>query len=82
VQADSLPERVANMYSPELYARTMMEVRKDHPDFHVTLGDDFSVAALQTVLTQDKVDQVYINQRSYLGMDGASAPIFLVAGGH
>jgi hypothetical protein len=82
VQADSHPERVANMYSPELYARAMMEVRKDHPDFYVTLGDDFSVDALQTVLTPNKVDQVYINQRSYLGMDGASAPIFLVAGGH
>ena len=82
VQADSHPERVANMYSPELYARAMMEVRKDHPDFYVTLGDDFSVDELRTVLTPNKVDQVYINQRSYLGMDGASAPIFLVAGGH
>ncbi len=70
VQADSHPERVANMYSPELYARAMMEVRKDHPDFYITLGDDFSVDALQTVLTPNKVDQVYINQRSYLGMDG------------
>ena len=82
VQADSHPERVANMYNPELYARTMMDVQKDHPDFYVTLGDDFSVDQLQTVLTPTKVDQVYINQRSYLGMDGASAPIFLVAGGH
>src|SRR5215213_3403897 len=81
VQADSHPERVANMYSPELYARAMMEVRKDHPDFYITLGDDFSVDELRTVLTPNKVDQVYINQRRYLGMDGASAPVFLVAGG-
>jgi hypothetical protein len=82
VQADSHPERVANMYNSELYKRTMAEVKKEHPDFYITLGDDFSVDQLNTVLTPTKVDQVYINQRGYLGMDGASAPIFLVAGGH
>jgi len=82
VQADSHPERVTNMFDTDLYGRTMAEVRKEHPDFFVTLGDDFSIDQLSTPVTPITVDQVYINQRHYLGVDGASTPIFLVAGGH
>jgi hypothetical protein len=82
VQADSHPERTANMFQADLYARTMANVRKDRPDFFVTLGDDFSIDQLNSVVTPITVEQVYINQRNYLGMDGASTPVFLVAGGH
>lgn len=81
VQADSHPER-KNMFDADLYARTMAEVRKDHPDFYVTLGDDFSIDQLQKVVTPEVVAQVYINQRQYLGMAGGSTPVFLVNGGH
>lgn len=82
VQADSHPERVKNMFDAMLYARTMAEVRKEHPDFYVTLGDDFSIDQLQVKVTPPVVSQVYINQRQFLGMDGSSAPVFLVNGGH
>lgn len=82
VQADSHPERTGNMFHADLYNRTMAEVRKEHPDFYITLGDDFSIDQLSTQVTPVTVDQVYINQRHYLGMDGASTPVFLVAGGH
>jgi Calcineurin-like phosphoesterase len=82
VQADSHPERVKNMFDSMLYARTMAEVKKDHPDFYVTLGDDFSIDRFQKAVTPEVVAQVYINQRQYLGMDGSAAPIFLVNGGH
>jgi len=46
VQGDSHPERLGRMYRPELYQRTMENVRKDRPDFYVLLGDDFSVDPL------------------------------------
>ncbi len=81
VQADSHPER-KNMFEASLYAATMAEVRKEKPDFYITLGDDFSVDQLNKTVTPQVVSQVYINQRKYLGMDGSSTPIFLVAGGH
>lgn len=83
VQADSHPERVKNMFDATLYARTMASVRKDNADFYITLGDDFSIDQLKTAEpTRQMVSQVYINQRDYLGMAGASVPIFLVNGGH
>ncbi len=83
VQADSHPER-KNMFDPELYRRTMANVRKDQPDFYITLGDDFSIDQLggMAPLSPQIVSQVYINQRPYLSQDGAAAPIFLVNGNH
>ena len=83
VQADSHPER-KNMFDAELYKRTMANVRKDQPDFYITLGDDFSIDQLggMAPLSPQIVSQVYINQRPYLGQDGAATPIFLVNGNH
>ena len=83
VQADSHPER-KNMFDAELYKRTMANVRKDQPDFYITLGDDFSIDQLggMAPLSPSIVSQVYINQRPYLGTEGAATPIFLVNGNH
>ncbi len=82
VQSDSHPERLVRMFDAELYARTMASVRKDKPDFYITMGDDFSVDEMKEPLTPVNVAQIYINQRKYLGMDGSSTPIFLVNGNH
>ncbi len=83
VQADSHPERNGRMFIAELYARTMENVKKDRPDFFVSLGDDFSIdRGIQGKITAEKVNQVYINQRPYMGESGTSAPIFLVNGSH
>ncbi len=82
VQADSHPERVVRMFDAELYARTMASVRKDHPDFYVSLGDDFSIDEMKGTITPERVAQVYIEQRPYMGMAGTGAPIFLVNGNH
>ena len=82
VQADSHPERLNRMFVPELYARTMANVRKDRPDFYITLGDDFSIDTGRRASAQDKVAQVYIDQRPFLGMEGTAAPVFLVNGNH
>lgn len=82
VQSDSHPERLGRMYDPELYARTLRTVRQDHPDFYISMGDDFGVDALRDLISPEKVAELYINQRPFLGMDSVSAPLFLVNGNH
>lgn len=84
VQADSHPERVTKMFNAELYAINMTNVRQSRPDFYITLGDDFSIDTLGGMagLSPQAVAQIYINQRPFLGVDGASTPIFLVNGNH
>ena len=83
IQADSHPERDGRMFTADLYARTMANVRQDNPDFFISLGDDFSIdRGMNWPLTAEKVNQVYINQRNYMGTAGASTPIFLVNGSH
>ena len=84
VQADSHPERLNRMFHPDLYWINMENVRQGHPDFYITLGDDFSIDTLPGMggLSPQAVAQVYINQRPFLGADGASTPIFTVNGNH
>jgi hypothetical protein len=84
VQGDSHPEREGKMYDPGLYDQTMRNVANDPPDFYLTMGDDFSVERLinRKMLTQFAVDQVYVHQRSFLGVVGRSSALFLVNGNH
>lgn len=84
VQGDSHPERLNRMYQPDLYVRTMQNVRRDRPDFYITLGDDFNVDPLYNRhnLTLDTVSQLYINQRHFFGMMADSTALFLVNGNH
>lgn len=84
VQGDSHPEREGRMYDPALYAITMANARANPPDFHIMMGDDFSIERLinNRSLTQPAVDQVYALQRSYLGVIGRAASLFLVNGNH
>ena len=84
LQGDSHPEREGKMYDPALYAQTMRNVAKMQPDFYFMMGDDFSIERLiaRQALSQSAVDQAYAFQRSYLGMIGRSASLFLVNGNH
>jgi hypothetical protein len=84
VQGDSHPERRNTMYDPDLYIRTMQNVRQDRPDFYITLGDDFNVDQLynRNNLNADTVAQLYINQRRFLGLMASSTALFLVNGNH
>jgi hypothetical protein len=84
VQGDSHPERLNRMYNPDLYVVNMQNVRKDRPDFYITLGDDFNVDQLynRNNLTADSVAQLYINQRRFLGVMAHSTALFLVNGNH
>ena len=79
LQGDSHPERVNNQFDPGLYTRTLQGAASDTPDFHFTIGDDFSVDALKSV-TPETVRALYLNQRQWLGL--VSAPVFLVNGNH
>ena len=90
VQGDSHPERVDTMYHPDLYARTMEQVAGDRPDLYFMLGDDFNVSRRMAdyfqgdreILTQRAVDDVYLDQRKFLGIMAHSTALFPVIGNH
>ena len=79
IQGDSHPERVGQQFDPNLYTRTLQSAAADHPDFYMTIGDDFSVDTLKTV-NQETVTALYVNQRQWLNL--VNAPVFLVNGNH
>ena len=80
IQGDSHPER-PQMSDPELYARTLLNAASGTPDFYVCMGDDFSVAKIQTV-NSETLAQPYTLQRPFLGLIAQTAPIFLLNGNH
>jgi len=84
VQGDSHPERVGKMFNSDLYYRTLNNVAADHPDFYITLGDDFSLDPMiaKKQCTKANVEAVYKAQRTWLSTVGKSAPLFLVNGNH
>ncbi|MCX6013644.1 MAG: metallophosphoesterase [Chloroflexi bacterium] len=84
IQGDSHPDRPGKMFDSELYLQTMNNVKNIDPDFYLTLGDDFSIESLidKNTLSQESVNQVYSNQRDYLGIVGSSSPLFLINGNH
>lgn len=84
VQGDSHPERAGTMFNSDLYMQTMANVAAHKPDFHVLLGDDFSIDPLldKGAATAANIDAVYARQRPYLGVLGKSTAVFLVNGNH
>lgn len=80
IQGDSHPER-PHENDPALYAQTLRSVAADRPDFYMAIGDDFSVDTLRTI-SPEAVNQIYLNQRSFLGLVSHSSPLFLVNGNH
>ena len=82
IQGDSHPER-PNEFDPALYTRTLQTAAADQPDFYLTLGDDFSVDAIDPAdINAERVAERYVVQRPYLSIVGRSAPVFLVNGNH
>ena len=83
IQGDSHPERVNTMFDSALYMKTLLTAASDHPDFYMTIGDDFSVDQIPTnSISAALVAGRYTLQRPYLGLTGCSAPLFLVNGNH
>jgi hypothetical protein len=80
IQGDSHPER-DQMNDPKLYARTLLEAERGHPDFYICMGDDFSVDTLDTIDAASVAGR-YTLQRPFLGLVARCAPLFLVSGNH
>jgi hypothetical protein len=80
IQGDSHPER-PHENDPALYAQTLRSAAADRPDFYMAIGDDFSVDTLRTI-SPEAVNQIYLNQRCFLGLVAHSSPLFLVNGNH
>jgi len=70
-----------SQFDGSLYTRTLTTGAADRPDFFITIGDDFSIDALQAV-NADTVASRYTVQLPYLSIVGQSAPLFLVNGNH
>lgn len=84
VTGDSHPERVNQMFNSDLYFVTLGNIASQQPDFHIMLGDDFSIDPLisQERASAATVEGVYKTQRNWLSTAGANVPIFLINGNH
>ena len=84
LHGDTHPERAGKMFNSELYYVTMGNVAAQSNDFHILLGDDFSIDPLigKNQATKANVEKIYRTQRDWLGTIGATTPIFLVNGNH
>ena len=80
IQGDSHPERPQSSH-PDLYARTLQAAAAERPDFHICIGDDFSVDKVRTV-SPAALAQPYLLQRPFLGLIGQQAGVFLMNGNH
>ncbi|MEI6248206.1 MAG: metallophosphoesterase [Verrucomicrobiota bacterium] len=80
IQGDSHPERPQSSH-PDLYARTLQAASAERPDFHICIGDDFSVDKVRTV-SPAALAQPYLLQRPFLGLIGQQASVFLMNGNH
>lgn len=84
IQGDSHPERVGKMFNHELYFATMKNAGEKKLDFYFMMGDDFSLDRLiqRNQISQAAVNDVYLNQRQYVGLLAKQTPLFLVNGNH
>ena len=84
VQGDTHPERAGKMFNSDLYYVTMANIAAQQPDFHIMLGDDFSIDPLisKGAANQANVEGIYRTHRNWLSVAGSSVPIYLVNGNH
>lgn len=84
VHGDTHPERAGKMFNSDLYYVTMANVAGQQPDFHILMGDDFSIDPLisKGQANQENVEKIYRTHRDWLGIIGPTVPIFLVNGNH
>jgi hypothetical protein len=84
VQGDTHPERAGIMFNSDLYYVTMGNIATQQPDFHIMLGDDFSIDPIisKGAANQINVEGIYKTHRNWLNVAGSSVPIYLVNGNH
>ena len=78
---DADPHNQDPNFNGELYDIALANVLKDHPDFHINLGDTFMTEKLNITSLQG-VAGTYANIRPYFELIGADVPLFLVNGNH
>lgn len=62
-----------------LYQAMLQSLGRDNPDFHLDLGDTFS---MDTVRTQEQANTNYLAARAFFGLISPSIPVFIVLGNH
>ena len=84
VQGDTHPERAGKMFNSDLYYVTMANIASQQPDFHIMLGDDFSIDPLIGKGQADKtnVEKIYRTHRDWLSVAASTTSLFLVNGNH
>ncbi len=84
VHGDTHPERNGKMFNLDLYNVTLANVARQNNDFHILMGDDFSIDPIiaKGQATKENVEKVYRTHREWLSALGATTPIFLVNGNH
>jgi hypothetical protein len=84
LHGDTHPERKGKMFNEDLYKVALGNVLSQKPDFHILMGDDFSIDPLisKGQANAQNVDKVYETHRQWLEIIGSSTPVFLVNGNH
>ena len=84
LHGDTHPERAGKMFNADLYSVTLANIAAQQPDFHILMGDDFSIDPLisKNQATKENVEKIYSTHRNWLATTGASVPMFLVNGNH
>ncbi|TDK66373.1 metallophosphoesterase family protein [Sapientia aquatica] len=62
-----------------LYQKTLANIKSEHPDFHIDLGDTFMTEKYES---RELAAHQYLAQRGYFGQIGNEVPLFLVLGNH
>jgi len=78
---DADPHNHDPNFNSELYGITLANALKDHPDFHINLGDTFMTEKLNITSLEGTVG-TYADIRPHFGLIGADAPLILVNGNH
>lgn len=65
--------------SLDVYMTSLANIRADHPDFHIDIGNLFMT---DKHTTRDEAAAQYMAQRYYLGQIGCSTPVLLALGVH
>ena len=76
VQADS---HLDENCQADIYQRTLLNVRNEHPDFHIDLGDTFMTGK---IIDRQNALKQYLAQRYYFGLVGYASHLFMVLGNH
>lgn len=84
LHGDTHPERKGKMFNEELYKVALGNVLLQKPDFHILMGDDFSIDPLisKGQANAQNIDKIYDTHRQWLEIIGSTTPIFLVNGNH